>query len=84
MLGLALAGIPVAQRLQWPRSQRRLFFGPEEINRIRANAETPLLKAAFEEWMSLPASEARGQITKAAINTRPGVIHRDASVRGDR
>lgn len=43
---------------------RRLFFEDDEIAQIRRNAETPLLKAAFEEWRALPSGDAAAMITK--------------------
>ena len=65
MLGMALAATPAAGRLRWPLPEGRLFFDTFEIDRIRANAQTPLLKAEFESWKSLPAAEAKAEITKA-------------------
>jgi hypothetical protein len=37
-----------------PRSERRLFFHPEEVAVIRANARTPLLGNMYKEWAAEP------------------------------
>ena len=47
-----------------PGQAVRLFFETSEIDRIRANAQTPFLRPTFEAWRDLPASEAEAQITK--------------------
>ncbi|HUF08239.1 MAG TPA: heparinase II/III family protein [Rhodothermales bacterium] len=50
--------------LSLQRGLPRLFFAPDEIARIRANAASPLLLPVYEEWRSLPDEEAEAVITK--------------------
>ncbi len=42
----------------------RLFFDPEDVPRIRANAQTPLLAPHFEAWRQVDHEEARQAIAK--------------------
>ena len=42
----------------------RLFFDPEEIARIRANARSPLLEATFQKWAAYDDEESREIIQK--------------------
>jgi len=37
----------------------RLFFDPEEISRIRANARSPLLEATFQTWAAYDDTESK-------------------------
>ncbi|MGB5873306.1 MAG: hypothetical protein WBH56_06260, partial [Bacteroidota bacterium] len=42
----------------------RLFFDPEDISRIRANASSPLMGATFREWAAYDDTESRKIIDK--------------------
>lgn len=35
----------------------RLFFGADEVGRIRANAATPMLRGLYEEWAAIPVDD---------------------------
>jgi hypothetical protein len=45
-------------------STSRLFFDPEDISRIRANASSPLMETTFREWAAYDNTESRESIDK--------------------
>jgi hypothetical protein len=45
-------------------STSRLFFDPEDVSRIRANASSPLLEATFQKWAAYDDTESREIIQK--------------------
>ncbi|MCC5833445.1 MAG: heparinase II/III family protein [Opitutales bacterium] len=68
---LAMAGLPQAVQAagssQSPR-KLNLYYHPDDLPRIRANAKTPLLAAKFEEWKQEDPARPT-QMFKTALET---------------
>lgn len=68
--GLLLSALPLwslqGQRTLSATDIPRLFYAPEELPRIRENAETDLLGPLFQEWLNADVDEARAIIGKPA------------------
>lgn len=47
-----------------PGASPRLFFDPADVARIRANAQTPLLRPVIEVWRETEPGEARAAVDK--------------------
>ena len=65
--GALLAGalpFPFALASSRPGSPPRLFFDPADVARIRANAQTPLLRPVIEAWSEIDPGEARAAVDK--------------------